>query len=290
MKNISLITRQGTMNYITYGDKNKPAIVMLHGLAGTGCYSFEELAHHLKDQFHLIVPDMPGHGKTEAFPQAKDYLFSNLADWLLEILPLIVQKPFYMIGHSWGADTALHFTRHFPENVQGLILLDGAFTFPQNQPEMIFEHAYAGWSDYMNRSVFHSVSDVFKEYKGYTQNWNSQKEQYVRSIIQKTANGQYELIASKFTVLSIIQAFFEEPFADAYPHIKVPTLLIHADLPPDLNEARAQGIRQLRSAVDDVTITKIPGSSHMLQWDFPDQTAQTIAGWIKDSSKKRSSE
>lgn len=46
--------------------------------------------------------------------------------WLNTALGSILQKPYHLLGHSWGADAALHFTRHFPLNVSELVLLDGA--------------------------------------------------------------------------------------------------------------------------------------------------------------------
>lgn len=282
MQSHKIETEQGKVNCIEYGNINKPTIVCLHGLAGNGFYSFDELSAYLADHFHLIVLDMPGHGKTSLLHEEKYYLFSNLANWLQDVLNIITQKPFFIMGHSWGADAALHFSRHFPENVQGLILLDGAFTFPQNQPEMTLDYAYSGWADYMDNSVYESEDDIFIEYRSYTKNWNARKEQYVRSIFRKRHDDQYELIASKHTVLSIIKAFYEEPFAEAYPYIKVPTILIHAEHPKELNEARNKGINQLKAAIEDMTVLSIPDSAHLLQWDHPDQLSTMIKRWISE--------
>lgn len=286
MNNREIETQHGKVNITVYGEDSKPAIVCLHGLAGNGFYSFDQLAAQLKNRFHLLILDLPGHGKTDAFQHEEQYLFSNMAGWLFETLNQIIQKPFYVMGHSWGADTALHFTRHFPANVQGLILLDGGFIFPQNQPEMTFDFAYSGWNDYMDTSVFQSVDDIYEEYRSYTEHWDSQKEQFARSIFQKKYDGKYELIASKFTVLSIIKAFFKEPFAGAYPFIKVPTLLIHAEHPKELDEARDKGVRQLKDAIEDITVLTIPGSSHMIQWDYPEQLAAVIEKWIGEKPQQ----
>lgn len=280
MQNREIYMQHEKVSYLEYGDVNKPAIVCLNGLAGNGFYSFAELADQLNDDFHLIALDLPGHGKSDAFQREEQYLFSNLAKWLQQAISQIIRKPYFIMGHSWGADTALHFTRHFPGNVQGLILLDGAFTFPQNQPEMTFDFAYSGWADYMDKSVYQSENDIFSEYRSFTKNWDARKKQYVRSIFRKRSDDQYELITSKYTVLSIIKAFFEEPFAEAYPFIKVPTILIHAELPKELNEARNKGIGQLKEAIEDMTVFSIPDSSHLLQWDHPDQLSAVIKKWI----------
>ncbi|ANU09516.1 alpha/beta hydrolase [Planococcus antarcticus DSM 14505] len=282
MQNHKITTQDGIVNYYEYGDAKSPSIICLHGLAGNGLYSFEELIFLLEGKFHLIVLDSPGHGKTPPFSEEADYLFSNVATWLHQVIEKIVFGPFYIIGHSWGADVALHFTRLYPENVLGLVLLDGGFTFPQNQPEMTFDYAYTGWNDYMEKSVFVDEEEIFQEYRTYTNRWNFRKETYAASLFNKRQDGEFELAASKFTVLAIIKAFFKEPFTEAYPFIKVPTLLLYAELPKSLDASRAKGIGQLRSHIEDVSVKAITGSSHMVQWDEPEQTAAIISKWLNE--------
>ena len=282
MHNLEITMQEGSVNYYEYGDKRNPTIVCLHGLAGNGFYSFGELVPHLKEKFHLIILDIPGHGKTSPFQKEDDYLFSRLATWIYQVVVEIVQGPFYILGHSWGADAALHFIRFYPEKVLGLIMLDGGFTFPQNQPEMTFNYVYTGWNDYMEQSVFANEEEIFQEYRIYTHQWNSRKEQYADSLFNKRQDGKFELTASKSTVLAIIKAFFKEPFAEAYPFIKVPTLLIYAAYPKNLDEARARGILQLQENIEDVTIRAMENSNHMVQWDEPEQTALIIANWLSE--------
>lgn len=274
--------QEGIVSYYECGDNRNPTIFCLHGLAGNGGYSFGDLIPRLKDHFHLIILDSPGHGKTSPFLKESDYLFSNLAMWVKKIVEQVIEWPFYILGHSWGADAALHFTRFYPEKVLGLILLDGGFTFPQNQPEMTFDYAYGGWDNYMNQSVFNNEEEIFQEYQTYTSQWDSCKEKYTASLFKKRQDGKFELITSKFTVLSIIKAFFKEPFAEAYPFIKVPTFLIHAALPATMDEARTRGIHQMRLHIEDVSIQVIEDSSHMIQWDNPEKTGSLITNWINE--------
>lgn len=284
MKNHKITTENGLVNYYEYGDAKNPIVVCLHGLAGNGLYSFEELIFLLEDKFHLIVLDSPGHGNTSPFSEEDNYLFSNLATWIHQVIEKIITVPFYIMGHSWGGDAALHFTRLYPEKVMGLVLLDGGFTFPQNQPEMTFEYAYTGWNDYMTQSVFADEEEIFKEYQTYTNRWDSHKEKYATSLFKKRQDGNFELVASKFTVLAIIKAFFKEPFLEVYPFIEVPTLLLYAELPKSLDAARTKGIGQLRSHIKDISVNPIEGSSHMVQWDEPEQTAAIIIKWLNEKS------
>lgn len=285
MQSYKRIIDGSTVNYYECGDKNNRTIVCFHGLAGNGYYSFAEIAVILENDFHLIIFDSPGHGKTHSFDNENDYMFSSLASWYQRMIKQVVHGPFYVMGHSWGADLALHYTKHYPDTVLGIIMLDGGFTFPQNQKEMTFDHAFNGWNDYMDQTVFSDWASIVQEYKAYTNRWNLNKEHYVSSIFKKMDN-RFELVVSKFTVLSIIKAFFKEPFSDTYPFINVPLLLIHPSKPENLDEARAIGILELKDKLDDVTVIATENAGHMVQWDEPNKTAAEIKKWIEIKQRK----
>lgn len=266
--------------YFEYGNPEDPPIVCFHGLAGSGLYTYGELAPVLQERYRLIVFDSPGHGETQPCRSKPAYRFAHLAEWFHGAVGELLAGPYFVMGHSWGADVALHFTRHFPGNIRGLILLDGAFTFPQNQPEMTKEFALAGWADYIRGAVYVDWQEVADEYKTFTSRWNGRIEQNTKTIFQKQPDGQYRLIASENTILPIIEAFFDEPFPEVYPYVNVPTLLIHAQLPQELAAARKRGIAQMAADIADVSIYAMPGAGHMLQWDAPQETAARIEEWI----------
>lgn len=281
MKNNVLELDGKKVSYYEEGDREKPLIVCLHGLAGSADYSFSTLIQTLSNCFQLVLIDQPGHGKSTAFNREEEYLFSKLATWYDKVFEMIIDKPFYIVGHSWGADVALHYAKYYPEKIKGIILLDGAFTFPEFQEEMTFSTAYNGWESYMDHTKYNTWEEVVSEYRTYTKKWNESIELSVTSIFTK--NQPYKLVASKFTVLSIIKAFFEEPFTNTYPYIQSPLLLIHATEPKELNEARENGIAQLKKDIKNVTVVPLEKVGHMIQWDQPEEVSAEIIRWINNN-------
>ncbi|MBY0097887.1 alpha/beta fold hydrolase [Mesobacillus maritimus] len=280
MKNIILALEGKSLSYYVGGDPEKPTVICFHGLAGSSLYSFAQLANQLKEHFHLILIDQPGHGKSSPFEKEKDYTFSSLAKWYEKVFEFLQLNEFYLIGHSWGADVALHYAKQYPSKVKGVILLDGGFTFPVFQEEMTFQKAYNGWSTYMdNHAKFTSWREVVDEFKGYTKAWNTIHEQSLSSIFIKKV--KYELISSKFTILSIIKAFFNEPFTSTYTHIKSPLLLVHATEPQELDEARNKGIAQIKQEIKNASIVSMENTGHMLQWDKPKEVGDEIIKWVQ---------
>lgn len=267
-----------TVHYYEWGKKENPTIVCLHGLTNTG-QSFSELAEFMKDDYHVLAFDNPGHGNTSPFHDKNQYLFSNITTWYNSIFQQILKKPFLILGHSWGADIALHCSIRNRQGIKGVILLDGGFTFPEHETGMTFSKAYDGWADYMDGAKYLGVEEVFAEYKGYTRRWNKQIEQMVLSMFRFEKH--YELISTKFTVLSVITAFFEEPFSTTYPQIGVPLLLLHATIPEN-SAARETGVTLLKNRIRNARIIGIHGAGHIVHWDNPGQVCEAIKTWASD--------
>ncbi|TYR73244.1 alpha/beta hydrolase [Rossellomorea vietnamensis] len=278
MRNKVMMIEGKTVSYYVYGDESQPAVILLHGLAGSSLFSFFELVQLLKEEFHLILIDQPGHGKSTPFGQEEDYLFSSMAIWYDKVFEKVIGRPFYLAGHSWGADVALHYTRKFGWKIKGLILLDGAITYPHFQEEMTFDISYNGWKEYVEKAEYSQWQDVINEYQLYTTSWNQLKEESLKTIIKN--DGKYSLVASEFTILAIIKAFFKEPFYSAYRHIQLPVLLLLAEKPEELESARQRGVAQMRKEICDISVTRINGSGHMLQWDEPEKVASIMREWI----------
>jgi len=65
--------------YREAGDPNAPAILLLHGLPSSS-HMFRDLIRLLSDRYHVIAPDYPGFGFSDAPPLARyGYTFENLS-------------------------------------------------------------------------------------------------------------------------------------------------------------------------------------------------------------------
>lgn len=95
---------------------NGPKLVMLHGVndnAGT----WFTVAAPLAQRFHLILPDLPGHGESE--PHEGQLPISMLVERIAAILP---SEPFTLLGNSLGGWLALLYALRHQERVRTLIL------------------------------------------------------------------------------------------------------------------------------------------------------------------------
>lgn len=85
----------------------------------------------LRDDHHLLVPDLPGHGRS------RDVAWASLADTAGEIAEVIKnharERRAHLVGLSLGGFVAYHLARDYPEVVE-TVIVTGMNTMPAPRP------------------------------------------------------------------------------------------------------------------------------------------------------------
>jgi pimeloyl-ACP methyl ester carboxylesterase len=100
-----------------------PPLVLVHGLGGT-IENWRALAPPLATRHRVLVPDLPGHGRSEPLPEARDV--DALAEAVLAIADEEDARGAVWIGHSLGGVVALRAAVLRPDAVRGLVLAAAA--------------------------------------------------------------------------------------------------------------------------------------------------------------------
>lgn len=101
-----------------------PAVVMLHGggpgASGVSNYSrnIDALAQH----FRVIVPDMPGYGRSDKYVDHSDP-FGYLAEVIRGLLDELRIDTAHLVGNSYGGAAALRLALDTPQRVGKLVLM-----------------------------------------------------------------------------------------------------------------------------------------------------------------------
>jgi pimeloyl-ACP methyl ester carboxylesterase len=100
-----------------------PPLVVVHGLGGAAV-NFTLLAPLLARHHRVLIPDLPGHGKTEPLERADD--LTAYADHVAALAELEGMFPAPLIGYSMGGVIALRLAVSRPKSVTGLALVAAA--------------------------------------------------------------------------------------------------------------------------------------------------------------------
>ena len=101
-----------------------PTLLLLHG-TGASAHSWRDLLPLLARDFHLVAPDLPGHGFTEA-PERDRLSLPAMARGLTALIGKLGVEPEGIVGHSAGAAIAMQMVLTGAVAPSCLISLNGA--------------------------------------------------------------------------------------------------------------------------------------------------------------------
>ena len=111
--------------YREAGNPNAPTVLLLHGFP-TSSHMYRELIPALADRYHVIAPDLPGFGFTEA-PDRKTfkYSFDNLAEVMERFTEVLGLTRFALYVFDYGAPVGFRLAMRHPERTTALISQNG---------------------------------------------------------------------------------------------------------------------------------------------------------------------
>jgi pimeloyl-ACP methyl ester carboxylesterase len=142
--------------YREAGPKNAPTIVLLHGFPSSS-REFDTLIPLLAARYHLVAPDFPGFGQSDAPPpSAYTYSFDHLAQTTDRLLAQLNIDRCVFFLHDYGGPVGFRIMLMRPERVQALIVQNANAYTEGLGPKWTGIAKY--WSD---RSAHPEVFDTF---------------------------------------------------------------------------------------------------------------------------------
>lgn len=111
--------------YREAGPKDSPTIALLHGFPSSS-REFDTLIPLLATHYHVIAPDFPGFGHSDAPPPScYTYTFDNLARTIDNLFGILKIDKYTLFLHDYGAPVCFRIVMMHPERVQALIIQNG---------------------------------------------------------------------------------------------------------------------------------------------------------------------
>jgi pimeloyl-ACP methyl ester carboxylesterase len=111
------------VHYLEWGHRGLPAVVALHG-GGQTAYMYEELGAVLATKYHVLAPDLPGHGDSDPLPPETEFGREAFADAVAPVLDSFGFDRCALVGASLGGITSITYAARNPARVRGIVLID----------------------------------------------------------------------------------------------------------------------------------------------------------------------
>ena len=183
--------------YREAGSKTSPTIVLLHGFPSSS-HMFRDLIPQLAGKFHIIAPDYPGFGYSDAPDTTSfQYTFDNLAAQIEELLfNVLGLKKFSIYVQDYGAPVGYRIAYKHQDAIEGIIVQNG--------------NAYV-----------EGIGTGFDAMKPFWANRNAETEKPVRELLKKEAtifqytHGVQDVLRISPDSYTFDQLFLDRPGNDA---------------------------------------------------------------------------
>jgi pimeloyl-ACP methyl ester carboxylesterase len=246
-----------TVSYDRYG--NGPPLVLVHGAFSDHMTNWQFVKPLIEIRFTVFAIARRGRGETDATEG------HSLEDESRDVIALIqsIGEPVFLLGHSYGAHTALASAAQIPDRVRKLVLYEAAWPYVVEKSALarLEERARAG-------------------------DWEGFAVTFFRDRLQVPLEELNELratelwppiIADAKASLGDLRALSRYDFkAERFGELRVPVLLqIGSESPRDLYVTDP-----LAAVLPDAHIEELPGQAHEGMTTAPKMYAETVSRFL----------
>ena len=131
----SFISQRLRLHYADWGNEAAAPLILVHG-GRDHCRNWDDVARRLAPDWHVMAPDLRGHGDSQ-WAESGGY---GMMGYLYDLLQLMHQQagcvPVTLVGHSLGGNIATRVSGLYPELVRRLVCIEGLGPSPKMEAEM----------------------------------------------------------------------------------------------------------------------------------------------------------
>ncbi|MBN8992003.1 MAG: alpha/beta hydrolase [Rhizobiales bacterium] len=268
------------LHFTDWGNASAPPLLLVHGGLDHS-RSWDHLARALAADFHVVAPDLRGHGDS-GWAFGSSY---SLADHVYDLISLVKSEglgPVAMVGHSMGGMVSLTYAGAFPERVSKLVVLDGVTNFPARRPKPadVRISDWAGDLDRLAQRKIHrypTLADGAERIIGRNPRLTRAQAMHLATHgMKRNDDGSFSWKYDPYLRARAPYRLSLEDNIALWSRIACPTLLVAASdsFLPDPEKAGVM------SHFKHAELAKIEGAGHWLQHDKPDEVLALIQRFL----------
>ncbi|MGX1197550.1 alpha/beta fold hydrolase [Parvibaculum sp. MBR-TMA-1.3b-4.2] len=273
------------LHYVDWGNDGASPMLMIHG-GRDHCRNWDWTAQALRDEYHIIAPDLRGHGDS-------DWMLGStyqMNDYVYDIAQLIHQKdlaPLTIVAHSMGGAVALRYTGLYPENVKKLVVIEGLGPSPamlEKGKDMTTDQRLRNWIDETRKLSgrqprrYASIEEAYKRMQGENPHLSPERARHLTVHgVHQNEDGTYSWKFDNYVRVFPPTGFDEATTTYLWSRITCPTLLIRGAeswASDPVKDGRAKHFQNAK-------VVNIEGAGHWVQHDKLDEFLRVTRGFLK---------
>ena len=263
--------------YWEYGDKKSPLqLVMIHGFRGDH-HGLEPIVAELGSDVHVIIPDLPGFGISDALPSPAD--ITAYSTWLKDFLKQLKAENAVILGHSFGSIVVGAALASGLSNKRAILInpiaanaLKGPRGVMTRLAVLYYKAAAAlpaksGYALLKNKTIVRVMSETMAK----------TKDANLRQWIHEQHDQYFSLFASRDSVLEAFETSVSNDVSQFAPDIHQELMMLVADK-DDITALPEQKL--LASRIPGTRLEIVEGVGHLVHYEAPDFAARNIRDFL----------
>jgi pimeloyl-ACP methyl ester carboxylesterase len=130
----SYISQRLRLHYVDWGNRDAPPLILQHG-GRDHCRSWDWVAVELRHDWHVIAPDLRGHGDSQWSPEGHYGMDAFVYDFA-QLVQTLGHEQVTIVAHSLGGNIATRFAGLYPQKVRKLVNIEGLGPSPELRREI----------------------------------------------------------------------------------------------------------------------------------------------------------
>jgi pimeloyl-ACP methyl ester carboxylesterase len=230
----SFISQRLRLHYVDWGNAEAPPLILVHG-GQDHCRNWDWVAQDLRRDFHVVAPDLRGHGDS-AYSPSGDYSMSAYVYDLAQLIHQLGLGPVAIVAHSLGGAIALRYAGVFPATVRRLAAIEGMGPSPAQQAERAKRTAaerLAHWIDEVRAIAgrlprrYASIEDAFARMQAENRHLTPEQARYLTvQGVSQNEDGTFSWKFDNYVRAGSPADVTQEELQQLWANITCPTLLI----------------------------------------------------------------
>ncbi len=273
------------LHYVDWGNESAPPLLLVHG-GRDHCRNWDWVAERLRHDWHILAPDLRGHGDS-AWVTGANY---GMVDYVYDLAQLIHQKklaPVTIVAHSLGGSISLSYTGIYPESVSKLVAIEGLGPPPAMiaaRAKLRIHERMKEWIDSMRalsgRSPrrYGSIEEAFARMHSENSHLSDEQARHLTVHgVNQNEDGTYSWKFDNYVRAFSPYSFNADEARDLWSRITCPTLLVRGSeswaSDPDL-DGRAKFF-------SNATVVNVEKAGHWVHHDQLEKFLEVLGGFLR---------
>ena len=277
------------LNYVDWGNPDAPPLLLVHG-GRDHCRNWDWIAHRFRKDWHIIAPDLRGHGDSQ-WSRTGTYTMDGFIYDLAQLIDQQKLAPVTVIAHSLGGNISLRYAGIFPDKIKKLIAIEGLGPSPKILAERAaktiderMQHWIAeqrGLSGRLPRR-YATLEDAFKRMRDENKHLSEDQARHLTQHgVNQNEDGTYSW---KFDNYVRVFPAIDMPRQDVevlWSRITCPTLLVYGKESWASNPEQDGRLAHFKTA----RVVSFDGAGHWVHHDRLDAFMSVAAEFLNDQRR-----